>query len=202
MNKRELENGLLKYIPEPTVPLLAAWVIDYNIHLRISRSRSSKLGDYRPPQQGHGHRISINHNLNPYAFLVTLVHEIAHLTCWNSYQNRVEPHGKEWKMEYQKLMVPVIELGIFPEDVHLALMSYLRNPAASSCTDTQLQKTLSRYDENPVIHLDDIPEGARFQLVNGMVMTKGEKRRTRYRCQAEHNQRFYLVSGVAEVELL
>lgn len=202
MNKEKLEEGLRKYIPAESVQLLSAWIVDLNVHLRITNARSTKLGDYRPPHAGKGHRISINHNLNQYAFLVTLVHEIAHLTCWNLHQNKVDPHGKEWKNEYKKLMLPVMQIGFFPEDVHHALLSYLKNPAASSCSDPFLQKTLSRYDENPALHLDDIPDGSLFKLANGMIMIKGEKRRTRYRCQEQNNKRFYLVSGVAEVELL
>ncbi len=202
MNRTALESGLNKYIPEHAVSMLATWIIELEVHLRVSKARTTKLGDYRPPFRGQGHRISINHNLNQYAFLVTLVHELAHLTCWNQYQNKVAPHGAQWKSEYQKLMRPVMALKVFPGDVEQALNRYLTNPAASSCSDPNLQKVLSRYDDVPVVHLEDIPLGSIFRLPNGKVYKRGEKRRTRYVCIDQANKRAYLISGIAEVELV
>lgn len=202
MTREDLEKGLIKYLPPDTVEPLAALIIELKVHLRVSKQRSTKLGDYRHPHGNQGHRISVNHNLNQYAFFITLVHEIAHLLTWNRYQNLVDPHGREWKAFFQNLMVPFLGKGIFPEDVEHAMSRYLKNPAASSCSDPHLFKVLSRYDEHPVIHLDDIPAGAKFGLSNGMIFIKGEKRRTRYRCIEQRSGRAYFVSGIAEVEIL
>ena len=201
MQRENLEIGLARYIPEQTVAPIAEHIVNLKVHLRITKERSSKLGDYRAPSDGRGHRISINHNLNQYAFFITLVHELAHLVTWNHFQHKVNPHGLEWKRYFQELMLPFQDKGIFPNDVELALRRYLKSPAASSCSDPNLQKVLSHYDSEPVIHLDDIPPGARFGLNNGMVFIKGEKRRTRYRCVEEKSGKAYLVSGIAEVEL-
>lgn len=202
MTKEELEKALGNYIPSATVSPIASLVIDLKVHLRITKERSSKLGDYRAPSEGKGHRISINHNLNQYAFFITLVHELAHLVTWNHFQHKVNPHGHEWKRFFKELMLPFQDKNIFPSDIELALRRYLKSPAASSCSDPALQKVLSCYDSEPVIHLDDIPPGARFGLNNGMVFIKGEKRRTRYRCIEEKSGKAYLVSGIAEIELL
>ena len=46
----------------------ASWIVQ-NIHLRITGMRASS-GDYRPPT-GNGHQITVNHDLNPFAFLIT-----------------------------------------------------------------------------------------------------------------------------------
>ncbi len=202
MNRQNLEQGLSKYIPQETVSSICDLIIELKVHLRVSKQRSSKLGDYRPPHDGKGHRISVNHNLNSYSFFITLVHELAHLLAWNRYQNSVDPHGREWKAFFQNLMVPYLGKNIFPEDVESALQRYLKNPAASSCSDPHLYKILTRYDERPVIHLDDLPIGTKFGINNGMIFIKGEKRRTRYRCIEQRSGRAYFVSGIAEVEIL
>lgn len=200
--RESLINGLKKYLPAGVVLPMAELIIELNIHLRISRERTTKMGDYRPPQQGRGHRISINHNLNQFAFFITLVHEIAHLIVWNKYQNLTDPHGKEWKACFKQLMLPYLGNSIFPDNIERALARYLINPAASSCSDPTLFKLLAQYDDTPAIHLDDLPSGAQFQLPNGMTFIKGEKRRTRYTCKEIHSERTYLVSGIAIVELI
>src|SRR5574337_89035 len=70
---------LKKYIPEPAVPLIAEWIYHFNFKLKIKKARLSRFGDYMPPMNGKNHVITVNNDLNPYAFLLTLVHEIAHL---------------------------------------------------------------------------------------------------------------------------
>ncbi|HWY33961.1 MAG TPA: SprT-like domain-containing protein, partial [Nitrosopumilaceae archaeon] len=132
---------LSKYIPSPAVNLIAHWIVDYDIKLKIKKERNTKLGDYRPPHKGLNHQITINFNLNPYSFLVTLVHEIAHLTNWNKYQNRVDPHGTEWKAEFRRMMMPFLNEIVFPSDVLQALEKHMGDPAASSCSDLRLMRT-------------------------------------------------------------
>ncbi len=203
MLREQIEKGLAKYIPSAVVPLLAAWVIDFNAHLRVTKARNSKLGDYRHPFGDDGHRITINHNLNPYSFLITLVHELAHLTTWNKYQNRVAPHGIEWKNEYKVLMREVVKLNVFPQDVYDALVAYMQNPAASSCSDENLLRTLRKYDTNKdYYHLEELEDNALFALDNGMIMRKGAKARKRFKCYEVNLKRYYMVSPLAEVKKL
>ncbi|WP_325642264.1 sprT domain-containing protein [Parapedobacter sp.] len=192
---------LRKYMPALATPIISRWINDSGCQFRISRSRTSKLGDYRPPYGGKGHRISVNHNLNPYAFLITSVHEFAHLKTWNTYKNKVKPHGPEWKSDFRELMRPFIRLGLFPADIQQAIVRYLDNPAASSCTDLQLYRVLKRYDapENPVHTVEQLPENTVFSLKNGRVFQKKEKIRKRYRCIEVATRRIYLFSPVAEV---
>ena len=114
MSQQERNEVILKkYIPETAVALIAKWIVDYDFKLKIKKERSTKLGDYRSPFNGSNHQVTVNFNLNKYAFLVTLVHEIAHLTTFNKYKNSVLPHGAEWKQEFKKLMQPFLNSDVY-----------------------------------------------------------------------------------------
>ena len=56
----------------------------------------------------------MNNNLNKYSFLITITHEIAHMMIWEKHQNKVDPHGEEWKMpatiENPKVFEEIIEV--------------------------------------------------------------------------------------------
>jgi len=193
--------ALEKYVPEEAAPILAKWIYQAPCTFKISRGRSSKFGDYRSPFQGKGHRISVNHNLNRYAFLITAVHEFAHLKTWNEHKAKVKPHGIEWKRNFKMLMRPFFEVAIFPADVKEAVLVYLNNPAASSCSDLSLFRALQRYDQPKDGHcrVEEIPSGSTFSLPNGRAFKKGGRVRTRYRCVEVETGRIYLFSPVAEV---
>lgn len=190
---------LEKYLPNDSVDPVMMWLQQYKTHLKITRGRTSKLGDYRPPQNGKGHQISVNHDLNKYAFLITLVHEFAHLIIWEKYRNKVKPHGKEWKQTYREMMSPFMENGTFPDDIRSVLRSYLSKSYASSSTDLQLSRTLQRYDKETVLTLEQLEEGNIFQLYNGRTFKKGPLLRKRYRCASLDNKRIYLISPLAQV---
>ena len=55
---------LQKYIPEPAVPIIARWIIEYDFKLKIKRERNTKLGEYRSPFGDQNHTITITYNLN------------------------------------------------------------------------------------------------------------------------------------------
>lgn len=188
-------------MPEAAAPIISKWINETSCSFRISRSRSSKLGDYTAPFQGKGHRISINHNLNRFAFLVTTVHEFAHLKTYVKFKNTVKPHGNEWKQAFQELMNPFFDLEVFPADVRHAIKQYLNNPAASSCTDLNLHRTLKNYDKQSenVKTVEEIDINTYFSLKNGRVFQKKEKIRKRYRCVELKTKRVYLFSPIAEV---
>lgn len=192
---------LEKYIPTASVDIIYEWLQKYNIHLKVSRKRSSKLGDYRPPQKGKGHQITVNYDLNEYAFLITLVHEVAHLIVWEKYKNRVKAHGKEWKDAYRELMAPIMDMSIFPEDIDEALKSYLSKSYASSGTDLKLSRTLQEYDDDQGTTLEMLEEGSTFVLPNGRKFKKGVLVRKRYRCVNLDNNRIYLVNPLVKVEV-
>ena len=191
---------LVEYLPENYVKQVMKWIVQKKVHLKITRGRKSKLGDYRPPIRYSNHRISINHDLNQYAFLITFVHEMAHLNVWEVHQNRVAPHGVEWKNEYRKLMKVVLKNNIFPDDIHEVLSQSIINSKASSSSELQLTRVLKKYDSNSFgISLEDIPENTIFQTESGSQFKKGEKRRTRYVCLNMQNNKHYLFHPLCSV---
>lgn len=202
MVKERYIHVLRKYIPEAAVERIADWIILYGVHLKITRDRSTKLGDFRPSNSARGHHISVNHNLNPYAFLITLVHEFAHLETWVRHGRNVRPHGTEWKQHFKTLMQPFLHPSVFPSQVLPVVTGYLHNPAASSCTDEQLIRVLRQFDDEPALLLADIPDQALFRLKTGRVFRKGQQRRKYFHCIEQESNRPYLVSPLAEVELV
>ncbi|MCU0360283.1 MAG: SprT-like domain-containing protein [Bacteroidia bacterium] len=207
MSPRELQfqrnaQILAKYIPEPSVPTIAQWIIEYDFKLKIKKERSTRLGDYTSPRAGMNHLITINHNLNKYSFLITLVHEIAHLVTYNQHKNRVNPHGLEWKKNFQQLMQPFLSTDIFPLEVFAALRAYIQNPAASSCSDHALLKTLKLHDEaNDTVLLEYLPINTVFLYNGSRLFKKGEQIRKRFKCIEVKTGRVYLFNPVTEVLL-
>jgi SprT protein len=194
---------LRKYIPSTCVDLVARWIVEYDFKLKITRERNSRLGDYTSPRNGSNHTITINHNLNQYAFLITLVHEVAHLVTYNQHLNAVNPHGAEWKANFRQLMQPFLTPDIFPLEVFSALRQYLQNPAASSCTDLRLLRTLKLHDEDGTsVFLEHLPEGSLFLYNGHRIFRKGERLRKRFRCIELSSGHLYLFNALAEVEPL
>jgi hypothetical protein len=190
---------LSEYLPEKAVSLALNLLEDSNVQLRITKSRSTKLGDYRPPLNRKYHRISVNHDLNKYHFLITLIHEFAHLKNWNLHQRKVRPHGKEWKTFFRELMAPYLVQEIFPPDILEVVIQFMKNPT-SSVVNIKLLKKLREYDKGmTLITLDDIPENSKFSIYNGVIFTKLEKLKKRYKCLRLDTNRIYLVSPVMQV---
>ncbi len=204
MPRAHLQEILAKYIPTKAVYIIADWIIEHRIKIKITKSRSTKLGDYRPPFNGTEQLITINYDLNKYSFLITLVHELAHLKAWQKHKNKALPHGVEWKNEYKYLMSFFLHNAIFPADVNKALAKYMGNPAAASCSDINLLRILRKYNKRDtgIIHLEEAPDNCVFKLESGRVFKKGEKRRTRYLCSEVSTKRIYTVSSLAEVVVL
>jgi SprT protein len=191
-----------KYLPEQAVGLVYQSLQEKKVQLRISRKRNSKLGDFRASSNGHPHRISLNHDLNPYSFLIVFVHELAHLYVYEQYGNKVLPHGKEWKQAFRQLMEPYFALQLFPKDVHHALSFYLKNAKAANGTDLELTRVLSQFDEkkHDGIELETLPLGTRFVIPNGRIFVKMQKLRKRYKCQCVQSNRYYLFNPLAIVK--
>ncbi len=202
MTPEELTITLRSYVPEDSLDIIVRWIIEQKIVLTITRKRNSIFGDYRRPHNGKGHRISVNGDLNRYAFLVTFVHEMAHLTTWEKHQHRVSSHGKEWKDEFKLLMDEFSGRRIFPGDVRAALKIYLMNPAATHCDDPQLVKVLNKYNKKPALHIQDLESNALFVWIDEKIFKKGEKLRKRYKCYEVKSNRIYLFSPMAEVKRL
>lgn len=202
LNKKEEYCQVLnRFLPDGTVEYVADLILNYDTHFRITKKRKTKLGDYRSPRKGKGHSISVNGDLNKYAFLITSIHEFAHLTTFNKFGHKVSPHGLQWKHEFKLLFNPIFELTNLPEDVTLAMTNYLKNAKASSCTDDKLSRVLKRYDKNNnALLVEHIKIGDKFKI-KGKYFVKGKKLRKYYLCQDLSSGRDYRVLGLAEVEI-
>jgi len=193
---------LQNYLPEAAASPVLALLQQYKVHLTITKERKSVLGDYRHAHQNAAHRISVNGNLNPYAFLITLVHELAHLVTFLQYGHRVQAHGREWKQVYKMLLTRFLEMHIFPADILTSLQSSLHNLPASSCADEGLMRVLRRYDkkEEGMLLVEELPEGALFVLDDGKIFKKGQRLRKRFQCTEVKTGKLYLFSPIYEVK--
>jgi hypothetical protein len=198
--QQRFEQVLRKYLPEGTEVALSEILIKEKVNLTISKKRSTKLGDYRAPFNGSGHKISVNHNLNQYQFLITLLHELAHLHTWNAHQHKAKPHGREWKDAFAMLLKPYLETKLFPIEIEQALLRSLSNLKASSCSDIGLSLAMKNYGQAVTI-LKELKQGTLFSLDNGNTYIKGPLRRTRYICKDANTQKAYLIHALAEVTL-
>lgn len=167
--------------------------------LRISGSRSSKLGDFRPQHRDLPHRISVNHDLNPHEFLITLLHELAHMVCWANHGKRVKSHGKEWKQTFRMLYQDFYEPDVIPEDVHQAMLLFFDPKTSYRGGNEILKRTLGKYDpESELIAIENIPDGETFTY-HKRTFRKLEKVRKRYKCICLNNKRLYSFNPLAQV---
>jgi len=193
---------LHKYIPEGALPLIEEWFEAYSFDFKITKKRQTKLGDFRASHRRQKNQITVNGNLNKYAFLITLTHEFAHLLVWENHKRRLQPHGIEWKRQFSLLLLKLTEIDVFPQDLKLVVEKHAENPSASSVKDVKLTLELNKYnDELAIVYLSELPIGTKFTINNKKHFIKGEKRRTRYLCTEVISKKQYLVHGVAEVAI-
>ena len=198
-----MDDILKKYIPERAVEPCLVLIKETGVHLKIVNERITRHGDYRRMPDGK-HQITVNATLNKYRFLITLVHEIAHLVAFEKYGRGIKPHGQEWKHTFQHLMLPYIRPEIFPTKLLPLLAKHFRNPKASSSTDAQLSVALKSFDEkhSDKSYVFELPLGSIFRLYNGKLYKKGNRRVKRYECVEIATGKMYLFQPNAEVELM
>lgn len=197
-----MQTKLLEFIPTEAQPMINNLLAVDNLSVKIKNERKTRHGDYRELPNGE-HQITVNSNLNPYRFLITLIHEIAHFEAYKNYGKFIKPHGKEWKHTFQYLMLPFLRPEIFPMEILPLLARHFKNPKASSDTDTHLALALKQFDEpSDKTYVFEIPLGQSFKLYNGRVFKKGNKRRKRIECVEVKTGKLYLFNPNAEVELI
>ena len=195
-----MSTSLIKFIPKNSIQLIEKWINKLNIDLKFVNSRKTKLGDFRFDNK-NGYQITVNNDLNIFSSLITLTHEIAHAFVYNKYQNKVKPHGEEWKESYKSLMLNFLNLDIFPEDILSSLAKYLINPSASTSNDINLSLILRKYDINKSLTVDDIKFGKKFVYSN-KTFVKIKKLRKRIKCYDKKNKKFYLFNPIAKISLI
>jgi hypothetical protein len=191
------------YLPEHSLDAVFELIKMYGVHLKIVNERVTRHGDYRRDASGY-HQITVNSNLNKYRFLITLIHEIAHLAAFEKFGRNIKPHGDEWKSTFQRLMVPFIRPEIFPSVLLPLLARHFRNPKASSDTDATLALALKQFDtdSSDKNYIFEIPYGSNFRIHNGKIFKKGSQRLKRFECIEVATGKTYLFNPNAEVELL
>ncbi len=195
-------DALKEYLPEGCFDQVSTYLHQFHIHLTITRERTTLLGDYRNAIKGKNHRISVNGNLNKFAFLYTLIHEIAHLLVFDRYGHRVASHGREWKAQFSLLLRDFLQHDIFPPDIRDAIAKSLQNPAASSCAEDDMLRVFRNHDtqKKDMIFVEEIANEALFMLRDGRIFKRGERVRKRYKCIEVGSGKEYLFSPVYEVK--
>lgn len=201
-HKLNLMEALKKHVPPPALELCCELIMYYKLNLHIEVERKGRYGDYHPTM-GKGNRITVNHNLNPYEFLITFIHELAHHTTYLKFGNTVDGHGTEWKEEFRKNLLPFMQAeSIFPNDIKFALIGHMRNPKYSHSADIKLLKVLMRYDKNKdYTTLDELKEGDLFKMPgkSKIILKKLDTMRTYTNCIAVTTGRLYHVHTLAKI---
>lgn len=191
-----------KHVPLPAAEYCWNLWKELPFNFYITKTRQTKLGDFRYRRDQKIQTITINHDLNPYQFLITYVHEVAHYRAFEKFGLTIKPHGLEWKATFRDLISPLLIDEVFPKDVLIPLKRHIANPKASSGADLFLSKSVKRYDENKAFDLSllaDLTPGAFFEL-QGRAFKKELTRRTRVLCQEVNTGRKFLISAHAEVK--
>ena len=197
-----MKEQLIHYLPKAAVDPCLNLLASHKVEVKVVNHRVSKHGDYKRTAWGY-HQITVNSTLNPYRFLITLVHEIAHLKAFEAYGRRIKPHGSEWKHTFKDLMLPFLRPDIFPTELLPHLAKHFINPKASSAVDAKLSLALNKYDEKEErTYLLDLPQGSLFSIHNGRQFKKGQQRVKRFECAELDSGRIYLFQPHTEVEHL
>tara|TARA_B110000037_G_scaffold89384_1_gene105832 strand:+ start:4735 stop:5331 length:597 start_codon:yes stop_codon:yes gene_type:complete len=195
-----MQNEVINYIPENATELVLELLNEYPHVLKIVNQRQTKHGDFRKTIDGR-YQITINNSLNQYQFLLTLVHEIAHLATHLKYK-RIKPHGIEWKISFQHLMLPFVRPEIFPMSILPYLANYLKNPKASTDTDVNLSLAMKQFNKkSDKSFIFEVPLNGVFSFKDKTYIRQN-KRRTRFECLELRSKRLYLFNQNVEVELV
>ncbi len=196
----KLRETLQQHIPAPS--------IEYCLHLwqsnpfkfKLRKSRQSKVGDFTC-KHGQVPQITVNNDLHPFLFLITYVHEVAHLHVHQRYGHKAEAHGEEWKNTFRDLLTPVMNTDVFPDKILRGLKRHMVNPKASTFSDAELTELFRSVDAkwSRATLLSEIPEGSLFGL-HGKWFRKGALQRTRVLCLELKTKRKFLVPADMPVE--
>ncbi len=206
--KKELTEILQKHVPAEAVDYCVQLWENKHFSFTVSRTRSSCYGNHSF-RSDKGHHITVNHDLNPHAFLLTYVHEVAHLKTFEDNQRtflqkmlkrrpKIDPHGEEWKRSFQVLMQPILNERFFPESILQPLQLYMQNPKASSVSYHPLAKVL-HLNEKEGDFLSDLAIGQLF-VFRDKTYKKIETRRTRILCEEQATKKRFLIASIAKVE--
>lgn len=189
-------------LPEGSVEVVDRWLQDSPVPILLAPSRRSKHGDFRVPRQGRPAYVTVNHDLHPVDFLITLAHEVAHYRNWKRFGRRVRPHGPEWRNEFRLMLTDVLNAKFLSQEISAAIYKhFFQRKLIGSGSSEQLNFALGKdILQSNVLRVADLPEGAHFRLKSGKTFIKGKKLRKRYQCRETVSSRIYSVHALAEVK--
>ena len=191
--------NLEKYLPENTLPFLKTWFGEHYIHIKITKARNSKLGDYRK-MPDKSHQITINSTLQPQLFFFVLTHELAHLLAFENFGNRISPHGSEWKNTFRTMLLESI--SIYSEDLKPIILKFSKEPKANFMSSPDFVKYfhIENY-EDETSYIEDLETEDRFIYRKQTYIIEG-KRKKNYICLNLDNGKRYIFKPLARVEKL
>lgn len=190
-------NKLDKKLSHIQINHLKNWLKEDNVIIKVSKKRNSKLGDFRVNKNNF--QISVNYDLAPELFFLTLTHEIAHLKCYKAFKNKIKPHGKEWKNMFSYLIEDSI--NTYSADFQTILKSFKKNPKANYYSFAPMVIYFDKINGKEITYLKDIAENDSFFL-RGKIFVKKRKRKIKYLCTEIATGRNYLIHALATVEKL
>lgn len=188
---------LEKFLPENALPFLKVWFGSYRCHLKITKNRDSKLGDYRK-MQDNSHQITVNGTLEPQLFFFVLTHELAHLIAFEKFGRKISPHGQEWKATFREMLLE--SLSIYKDDLKPIILHFSKSPKANFMASPELVKYFHKEEEG-FSYIENLEIGAEFGFRKETYIIK-EKIKKRYLCKNLTNGKQYLFKSVTKVEKL
>jgi len=175
---------------------LRKWFGEHAIHIKITRGRHSKLGDYRR-MENKSHQITINSTLQPQLFFFVLTHELAHLLAFEQYGRRIAPHGAEWKETFRTMLLESI--SVYTEDLKPIILRFARSPKANFMASPELVKYFHVEDaQDETNYIDDLIIGDTFMYRKQQYVIR-EKRKINYLCRNLDNGKEYSFRPLARV---
>lgn len=189
--------SLEKYLPQNTLQYLKDWFADYYIHIKVTRNRNSKLGDYRKLPD-HSHEITINSTLVPQLFFFVLTHELAHLIAFEKYGRKIAPHGNEWKETFRQMLMQSID--VYEENLRPIVVKFSKSPKANFMASADLVKYfhVENQDDN-LIFIEKLKKGDFFMFRNEKYLLEGLIKKN-YLCKNLATGRKYSFKPLARVE--
>lgn len=189
---------LEKFLPENTLPFLKKWFGDYACHLKITKNRNSKLGDYRKlPDKSH--QITVNGTLEPQLFFFVLTHELAHLIAFEQFGRRISPHGTEWKNTFREMLLESI--NVYQEDLKPIILKFSKSPKANFMASPDLVKYFHKESDDGLIFVENLKVGDQFIFRNEIFIIE-ETAKKRYICKDIKNGKRYYFRNLAQVKPL
>ena len=190
---------LEKFLPENALPYLKIWFGSYPCHLKITKNRNSKLGDYRKlPDKSH--QITVNGTLEPQLFFFVLTHELAHLIAFEKYGRRISPHGAEWKQTFREMLLE--SLTVYAEDLRPIILKFSKSPKANFMASPDLVKYFHRPEEDDEqTFIENLKKGELFEYKKEIFVIE-ETTKKRYLCKNIKSSRKYYFRNLAQVKKL